>query len=170
MFRSTAILLVSLAVAAQAAIDVTTPSNDGSLNLCEKYTFNISGDSPGPYYGFIVSGEDPCGPSLKDIGPITGNTYEWTVDVKIPEGKTIMLAIENDGDVDGYSGKLQIKGSNSACIAAASSPLTSAHSTATVSPNNAANDPSDASAASRSIGISLSLISLVSVAAFALAL
>lgn len=141
----------------------------------------------------------------KDIGPITGNTYEWTVDVKIPEGKTIMLAIENDGDVDGYSGKvcglysgtfeenwqfplqLQIKGSNSACIAAASSPLTSyvtdyyfgyyitynlssAHSTATVSPNNAANDPSDASAASRSIGISLSLISLVSVAAFALAL
>jgi len=134
--------------------------------MCQSYTFDISGDS-GPYYGFIVSGENPCGDALKEIGQITGNSYTWKVDVSIPAGSTVMLAVENDSDVDGYSGKMSIQGSNTTCVTPAAASHTTSHATA---PNNAASTPSTTGAASRSVRSSLSALGLVSVAALALAL
>jgi hypothetical protein len=159
MFRSTALVLLLALAGVQAGISVSTPSNDGTLEACKTYTFDISGDS-GPYYGFIVSGDDPCGPALKEIGPITGNKYTWTVDV--PAGKTVMLAVENDADIDGYSGKLTVKGNNSTCVAAASASVhASSHATA---PNNAAN-PTGTSAAPRNFGNSLFALGFTGAAA-----
>jgi len=156
--------LATLALALRAgAFTVSTPSN---LTLCQVATFDILDGNPGDQYtAYFVHGDNPCGDEIFQLGNLSGDHFDWTVNVTA--GTSVMVALDNGTDDEQWSGAVTVTGDDTSCLngagastasAAAATPSTtttaqaySTHAAATyTAPVNVASSAPSVTAASTS--------------------
>lgn len=178
--------LATLALALRAsAFSVSTPS---SLTLCQDAKFDIVDGAPGAQYtAYFVHGDNPCGDEIFHLSNLSGDHFDWTVNVTA--GTSIMVALDDGTDDEQWSGAVTVTGDDTSCLNGAGTTTTgttsttgtttsqaAAHTAATyTAPVNAASSapsatPASTSGASRAaFGIS-SALAVLGMAAVGLAL
>lgn len=172
--------LATLALAIQAgAFTVSTPA---SLTLCQDATFDIIGGNSGDTYtAYFVHSADPCGDELFHISNLSGDHFNWKVNVTA--GTSVMIALDNGHDDEQWTGGVTVTGDDTSCLTAttpavpsgSSSTLTTTPRTGslTVPVNAASSAPSgntaSTSGASRGFSIS-SVLAVIGAAAIGLTL
>jgi len=162
MFALASLAALTLATVA-SGFSVSTPA---SIELCKPTSWDIIDGGSATYTAYFVYGDNPCGDELYQIGGITGGSFSWTVNMTIPAGESIMVALD-DGTNEAWSGAVTVTGSDTSCFTAAavsSSSSTSAsssthsttHAATYTAPVNAASNvsptASDAAAAGNGAG------------------
>lgn len=133
MFKSASLALFAFALGARAVINVSTP---GDSPQCSSFTFNVSGDTPGPYFAYIMESDAPCGNPVSDeitVDPSSGN-FNWTA----PNGGRYVAVVDNqDGTVEGWSWSFNVQDegiSNCATVASSPSSTSTTSSSTTIHP------------------------------------
>lgn len=105
--------LATLALAIQAsAFTVSTPA---SLTLCQDATFNIIGGNSGDTYtAYFVHGDDPCGDELFHLSNLSGDHFNWKVNVTA--GTSVMIALDNGHDDEQWTGSVTVTGDDTSCL------------------------------------------------------
>jgi len=135
MFALASLAALTLATVA-SGFSVSTPP---SIELCKPTSWDIIDGGSATYTAYFVYGDTPCGDELYQIGGITGGSFSWTVNMTIPAGESIMVALD-DGTNEAWSGAVTVTGSDTSCFstAAASSSSSTSASSSTHSTTHAA--------------------------------
>lgn len=121
MFKSATLVLFAAALGARAAINVSTPADAAQ---CSSLEFNANGDTPGPYYAYVMKSDQPCGdPVSQEITIDASGNFKWTAPTA---GRYVVVVDNGDGTVEGWSNSFNINDAGiSNCAEAASAPTTS---------------------------------------------
>jgi hypothetical protein len=128
MFAVAALATLALAIQA-SAFTVSTPA---SLTLCQDAKFDIIGGNSGDKYtAYFVHSDNPCGDELFHISDLSGDHFNWKVNVTA--GTSIMIALDNGHDDEQWTGGVTVTGSDTSCLTAtgAAAPSGSSASTST---------------------------------------
>jgi hypothetical protein len=157
--------LATLALALRAsAFTVSTPS---SLTLCQDATFDIIGGNSGDQYtAYFVHGDDPCGDELFHLSNLSGDHFNWKVNVTA--GTSVMVALDNGHDDEQWTGAVTVTGDDTSCLTGASPAASSSTSTTQTSTHAAATYTAPVNAASSAPSATNASTSGASRAAFAI--
>lgn len=115
MFAVATIATLALAIQA-SAFTVSTPA---SLTLCQDARFDITGGNSGDTYtAYFVHSNDPCGDELFHISGLSGDHFNWKVNVTA--GTSIMIALDNGHDDEQWTGGVTVTGDDTSCLTPAS--------------------------------------------------
>jgi len=127
--------LATLALALRAsAFTVSTPSN---LTLCQDATFEILDGAPGAQYtAYFVNGSDPCSDEIFQLSNLSGDHFDWTVNVTA--GTSIMVALDDGTDDEQWSGAVTVTGDDTSCLNGGSSTSTTSTTSTSITSTTAA--------------------------------